>query len=387
MNKNQKILVIGAGITGATVCYWLKRYGFNPILIERSQQLRTGGYDIDIRGSALDIVKKMDIYDNIYAKRTTLLSTRYVDADGQTLSQEYNENVHFSDGDDVELLRGDLVNILLQAIPDVPCYFAREVIKLTQKDQGVDVAFKNGCVERYDLVIAADGLHSSTRNLIFSHKDYQFSNLGYYFSIFTIPNYLNLNQTKVMFTKNQKIISMDSDKDPGNAFVSVGVRSDEVLTDIADQKQQKAYLKEWLYDLGWESNKILELMNDSDDFYFDIMAQIKMESWSKGRVVLLGDAACCASPFSGMGINLAIMGAYILAGELKSAQGDYAIAFKRYNERVHPLVEAVQDLALWMGECFLPADEASQEKLANRSSEIIEKIKVVANTIWLPKYE
>lgn len=386
MNHNRKILIIGAGIAGPTVCYWLKKYGFNPTLIERSKQLRVGGYDIDIRGSALDIVKKMGIYDIIHAKRTSLLSTRYVDSGGQTLSEEYDEKVHFSDSDDVELLRGDLANILLQAIPDVPCHFDKEIINLTQKDQCVEVIFKDGHIEQYDLVIAADGLHSSTRRLTFADKDYQFFNLGYYFGIFSIPNYLNLNRTKVMFTKDQKIISVNNDKDPDTAFVNFGIKSDKVLTDISDEREQKECLRDWGYDLGWETNKILELMNDSDDFYFDIIAQIKMDSWTKGRVALLGDAGYCASPFSGMGINLALIGAYILAGELKSAEGDYCIAFKRYNELMHPLVDAAQDLALWMGECFLPEDEISKEILEQRSAEIIEKIKVAANAISLPDY-
>ncbi len=386
MNLNRKILVIGAGIAGPTVCYWLKKYGFNPSLIERSKQLRAGGYDIDIRGSALTVVKKMGIYESLRAERTSLLSTRYVDANGQTLSEEYDEKVHFSDSDDVELLRGDLVNILLQTIPDVPCYFNKEIINLTQKDQFVEVTFNDSHIEQYDLVIGADGLHSSTRKQIFSDKDYQFFKLGYYFSIFSIPNYLNLNRTKVMFTKDQKILSVDSDKDPNAAFVSFGIRSDKVLTDITDEREQKKCLKVWGDDLGWESNKILELMNDSDDFYFDIMAQIKMDSWSKGRITLLGDSAYCASPFSGMGINLALVGAYILAGELKST-GDYSMAFKRYNELMHPFVDAVQDLALWMGKCFLPEDEISKEKLENRSSDIIEKIKGVANKIVLPDYQ
>ena len=189
-----------------------------------------------------------------------------------------------------------------------------------------------------------------------------------------------------MFTKDQKIISIDSDKDPNTAFVSFGIRSNKVLNNITDEREQKECLIDWGSDLGWESNKILELMKHSDDFYFDIMAQIKMDSWAKGRVVLLGDAAYCASPFSGMGINLALVGAYILAGELKSAEGDYSIAFKRYNELMHPFVDVVQDLALWMGECFLPKDEVSKEIIEQRSSVIMEKIKMAANAISLPDY-
>jgi len=386
MNHNHKILVIGASIAGPTICYWLKKYGFNPTLIERSKQLRTGGYAIDIRGIALDIVKKMDIYDSIRAKRTSLLSTRYVDADGQTLSEEHGEKSVFKEGDEVEIVRGDLVNILLQAIPDVPCYFHKEIISLTQKDQFVEVTFKDGHIERYDLVMAADGLHSSTRGMTFSDEDCQFFNLGSYISVFSIPNYLNLNRTQVIFAKDQKLISLNSDKDPDRAFACVAFRAKKVLSGIANERGQKKCLRDWFYDLGWESNKILDLMNDSDDFYFDVMAQIKMDSWTKGRVALLGDAGYCASPLSGMGINLAIVGAYILAGELKSAEGDYSMAFNRYNKLMRPFVDANQDLAPWLGECFLTEGEVSKEIIEQRSSVIMEKIKVAANAISLPDY-
>jgi len=386
MNYNHKILVIGSGIAGPMICYWLKKYGFNPTLIERSKQLRTGGYAIDIRGIAVDIVKKMGIYDDIYAKRTSLLSKSYVNADGQTLSEEHGEKASFREGNDVEIVRGELVNILSQAIPDVPCHFHKEIISLTQKDQSVEVTFKDGYIERYDLVVAADGLHSSTREMIFSNEDCQLFNLGSYISIFSIPNYLHLNRTEISFVKDQKFIGMNSDKNPDRALVCFAFRAKKVLSGIANERGQKKCLRDLFYDLGWESNKILDLMNDSDDFYFDSIAQIKMDSWTKGRVALLGDAGYCASPLSGQGTNLAIVGAYILAGELKSAEGDYSVAFKRYNELMRPFVDASQDLGTWVQESYLSEGEASKEIIEQRSSVIIEKIKVASNAISLPDY-
>ncbi len=386
MNHNRKILIIGAGIAGPTICYWLKKYGFNPTLIERSKQLRTGGEGIDIRGTSVEIVKKMDIYDSIRAKRTLILSTQYVDTDGQTLSEKHGQKSVFKEGDEVEIARGDLVKILLQAIPDLPCYFHKEIISLMQKDQFVEVTFKDGHIESYDLVIAADGLHSSTRKMTFSDEDCQFFNLDYYISVFSIPNYLNLNRTQIIFTKDQKTIRLNSPKDSDRAFASFVFRAKRVLGGIANEQEQKKCLRDFFYDLGWESNKILDLMNDSDGFYFDVMAQIKMDSWTKGRVALLGDAGYCASPLSGQGTNMAIVGAYILAGELKLADGNYSVAFNRYNELMRPFVDANQDLGRWLGECFLPEGEVSKEIIEQRSSEIMEKIKVAANAISLPDY-
>lgn len=386
MNHNRKILVIGAGIAGPTICYWLKKYGFNPTLIERSKRLRTGGNAVDVRGISAEIVKKMGLYDDIYAKRTSLLSKRYVDADGQTLSEEYGEKASFRDGSDVEIVRGELVNILFQAIPDVPSHFHNEVIGLKQEDQSVEVTFKDGHIERYDLVVAADGLHSSTRRMTFSDEECQLVNLGSYISVFSIPNYLHLSRMEVSFGRDQKFIGMNSDKDPNRAFVCFAFRAKKALNGITDENGQKKCLRDLFYDLGWESNTILDLMNDSDDFYFDIMAQIKMDTWTKGRVALLGDAGYSASPFSGQGTNLAVVGAYILAGELKSAEGNYSVAFKRYNERMRPLVDACQDLGLWVAESYLPEGEVSKEIIERRSSEIMEKIQAAANAISLPDY-
>lgn len=387
MNHNHKILVIGAGIGGPTVCYWLKKYGFNPTLIEISDQLRTGGYAIDIRGIATDVVKKMGIYDTVASKRTSLLSSRYVDADGQTLSEEQGEKASFREGNDVEIVRGDLLNILLQTIPEVPCHFDNEIIKLTQNDQFVEVTFKSGQIEQYDLVIAADGLHSSTRGMVFADEDYQFLNLGSYISIVGIPNYLHLDRAKVSFGKDQKFIGMDSDKDPEKALVCFAFQAEKLSSGIVNNvRGQKQCLRDLFYDLGWESNKILNLVDDSDDFYFDVIAQIKMNAWTKGRVALLGDAGYCASPFSGQGTNLAIIGAYILAGELKSAGDDYSLAFKRYDELMCPFVDAVQDLGVWVGKSYLPEDEVSKEIIEQRSRVIMEKINVAANAISLPDY-
>lgn len=387
MNQNPKILVIGAGIAGPTICFWLRKYGFNPTLIERSGQLRTGGYAIDIRGIATEIVQKMGIYDDIHAKRTSLLSKRYVDADGQTLSEEHGEKASFREGNDVEIVRGELVKILLGAIPDVPCHFAKEITSLKQDDRSVEVTFKNGRTESYDLVVAADGLNSSTRRMAFSEKDYQIFHLGSYISIYGIPNDLHLNRTEVSFGKDQKFISVNSDKDLDRALVCLAFRAKGGLSGIADEKGQKECLRGIFGDLGWESNRVIELMDDSDDFYFDAVAQVKMEEWAKGRVALLGDAGYCASPFSGQGTNLAIVGAYILAGELKSAEGDYSRAFKRYNGLMRPFVDSIQELGVWVGENYLTDGEASEEVIEQRSSLIIEKIKMAANSISLPDYK
>jgi 2-polyprenyl-6-methoxyphenol hydroxylase-like FAD-dependent oxidoreductase len=381
MNHNKKILVIGAGIAGPTVCYWLKKYGFSPTLIERSRQIRTGGHAVDIRGIAANIVKKMGIYNTIIEKRTSIMSTRHVNAEGRILLEEHGEQARFREGDDIEIVRGELVNILLQTIPDVPCFFHKEIVDIVQKDHFVEVIFKSGTIEHYDLVVGADGLHSSTRSISFEPKDYQFLNLNSYISIFSIPNYLNLSRTEVSFGKDEKYMAINSDKNPDGAIAIFAFRSDRIFNDVTDDKRQKKCLRDLFDDFGWESNNVLAHMDNSKDFYFDVMAQIKMPSWTKNRVALLGDAGYCASPLSGQGTNLAIVGAYILAGELKLAKGNYSVAFERYNEIMRLFVEPNQELGILIGENFLSSCEISKETIEQRSNVIMQKIKMAANAI------
>jgi 2-polyprenyl-6-methoxyphenol hydroxylase-like FAD-dependent oxidoreductase len=131
----------------------------------------------------------------------------------------------------------------------------------------------------------------------------------------------------------------------------------------------------------------VQLMEDSDDFYFDIIMQVKMESWTKKRIALVGDAAYCPSPLSGQGTSLALVGAYILAGELKKAAAEnYSAAFQQYNTIMHPFVDANQGLGMWASESFLFPDTASKEAVSARAENVTEKIRFAANAIKLPEY-
>nr|AIA13257.1 FAD_TeRes [uncultured bacterium] len=387
MSSINNILVIGAGIAGPSVCYWLKRFGFSPVLIEKSANLRKGGHALDVRGVAIDLVKRMGIYEKIGNRRTQVEFGRYMDTQGNILHEEKGERFCYREGEDVEITRGDLVEILIDAIEGVPCYLNQSIDSIKQRDSDVAVRFKDGKIEYYDLIIGADGLHSTTRRMVFDKDEYQLTNLGAYFSVFSIPNYLNLNHTEIQFEANQKLISMTSDKNPKMAEVAFMFRVQNVLNNRRDENEQKRFLRDTFQGFGWETSKILELMSDSDDFYFDSVSQVKMKSWTKGRVALLGDAGYCASPISGQGNNLALVGAYVLAGELKQASDNYHQAFNRYNELLHPFIEANQKLGVLVNESFLVQDEVSKEVAEERSNKIMEEVKIVSNMISLPDYE
>lgn len=387
MSKHIKILVIGAGIAGPAICYWLRRFGFSPVLIEKSASIRKGGQALDIRGIATHIAREMGIYDQICDMRTRIECGRFVDTAGNVLHEEHGEKFGFRQDDEVEILRGDLVEILMKTITDVPCHFNQSIISMHQNDDNVIVNFKDGKVENYDIVIAADGIHSVTRRMIFDKNEYQLIHLGSYFSTFTIPNYLGLNHTDLECEANHKLVSINSDNNPEIARAGFMFRSQHTLKDIRDEHEQKQFLCDTFRDFGWETQNILNRMPESDDFYFDAITQVKMNSWTKGRIALVGDAGYCPSPLSGQGNNLAFVGTYILAGELKAANGNYIQAFTRYNALLHSFVDANQKFGVWVSESFLVEDEVSKEIAEERSNRILTMIKSVSNAITLPQYE
>ncbi len=387
MTTLHKILVVGAGIAGPAVCYWLQKFGFTPTLIEKSASVRKGGQALDLRGVATGLAKQMGIYSDICAMRTQIECGRHVDTEGNLLHEEHGEAFGFRQDDEVEISRGDLVDILIKSIADVECRFNQSIQHIKQNEKGVIVTFSDGKVEEFDLVIGTDGIYSATRRMVFDKDEYELVNLGSYLSTFTVPNYLNLSRTELTCESNEKSLTINSDKDPKKARAGFMFRSNHRLDDPRDEKQQKQFLKDTYGNFGWEAEKILELMSQSDDFYFDAITQVHMSSWTKGRVALVGDAGYCASPLSGQGNNLAFVGAYILAGELHAAGGDYNRAFVRYNELLRPFVEANQKFGVWVSQSYLVSDSVSKEFAEERLGNILKMIKTVSNSIALPVYQ
>lgn len=386
MVKNKNILVVGASIAGPAVCYWLKKFGFSPTLIEKNNGVRQGGYAIDLRGIAVELAKRMGIHQQLCEKRTRLHYARDVDTDGNKIHDEVGERSGFRQEDELELARGDLVNILMACIGDVPCHFNQSIAQIQQDNDKVDVTFNDGHSETFDLLIGADGLHSSTRRLVFGDEHHQLFNLGAYISVFDIPNYLQLNHCEWQYQKDKKHVSIVNYGESDSAFAGFSFRSDHQLENIKDVRQQQDFLRHTFKDHGWESNKLLQLMEQSNDFYFDSITQVKMDSWSKGRVALVGDAGYCASPFSGQGTSLALVGAYILAGELKKTNGDIDKAFLQYDKRLHPFVASNQAFGEYVNNNYFTSDELSPEATEKRNNTIIEKLAEAANAITLPDY-
>lgn len=342
--KNKKILISGAGVAGLTLAYWLKRYGFSPTLIERNPSLRIGGYKVDIRGSALEVVKRMDLHAKISALKTDVQGATVVDGSGNIITEMSGDTFGYRVSEDLEIIRGDLCQILMEQVSDVECIFGDSVTAMSEGSDGVQVEFEKNQSRRFDLVIGADGLHSTVRKLVFGKESNFAHELGMYLSIFTVPNYLNLDRWEMEFSDGKRLVNIYSSKRDPNMKAGFLFVSKPIDIDFRDTPKQKQLLVDVYAGIGWEIPKLLDLMHEAADFYFDSATQIKMDHWSKDRTALIGDAGFCASPLSGQGTSLALVAAYVLASELKEAAGNYREAFAQYEKLLRHYVDLNQKL-------------------------------------------
>ncbi|MER7000082.1 FAD-dependent monooxygenase [Streptomyces sp. NPDC000410] len=341
------VLISGASIAGPSLALWLHRYGFTPTVVERAPELRPGGYKVDIRGTAIEVCARMGILDDVRAHSTDMAGGSYVDDSGRTIGELPAEIFGGRVEGDDEIMRGDLARILYEHTrDDVEYLFGDSIAALDEDADGVLVTFESGLRRRFDLVVGADGMHSNTRRLIFGEEKRFKRYLGAYISIFTAPNHLGLKQWETYHALPGKltcVYSSAGESDAKNLFVFGA--PEELPYHHRDITAQKRLLTETFAGDGWEIPRLLGHAADADDFYFDSISLIEMDRWSTGRVVLLGDAAHCASPASGQGTGLALIGAYTLAGELAAAGGDHTVAYERYERAMRPGVEMNQKIA------------------------------------------
>jgi len=339
------ILISGAGIAGLTAAYWLRRYGFAPTVVERAPSLLTGGYKIDVRGTALQVLRRMGIHDAVVAANTDMQGALLVDRDGNVIKDMSGDEFGHRVGEDVEIVRGTLCRILMDRIADAQFIFDDSIRAISQSSDSARVEFTKTGPREFDLVIGADGLHSNVRRIVFGEESSFLRELGLYLCVYTVPNYLNLDRMEMQYTELGRVASIWSSRGDANAKACFGFVA-PARVDLRDRAQQQHVLTDVYRGIGGEIPRLLEMMPGASDFYFDAAAQISMAHWSQGRVVLVGDAGYCASPMSGQGTSLALIGAYVLAGELAAASGAYQTAFYQYEREMRPFVALNQALGL-----------------------------------------
>lgn len=345
--KNKEILISGASVAGPALAFWLHHYGFRPTIVERAPELRPGGYKVDIRGAAMDVVARMGLREEFERKHTSMRGGSFVNGEGKRIAELDGELFGFRSEGDLELMRGDLSKILYDATQDTTEYlFDDYIIAMTEDADGVYVTFAHSAPRRFDLVIGADGQHSGVRSLVFGPEAPFSTHLGCYVSIFTVPNHLDLDRWELTHSSPGKVVNVYSTKGSADAKAFFLFASPELDYDYRDVKQQKKILTAAFADGEWEITRLLGAMATAPDFYFDSASQINLDSWSRGRTALVGDAAYGPSPASGQGTSLALVGAYALAGQLAEADGDHTKAFAAYQEEIAEYVRLNQELGV-----------------------------------------
>ncbi|WP_213739627.1 FAD-dependent monooxygenase [Bradyrhizobium sp. dw_411] len=366
--KSRSVLISGASIAGPALAYWLDRYGFEVTVVERAPSIRVGGYPIDIRGTAMGVIDRMGLRPQIEAAHIASRALTFVDTEGKTIGAIPVYDLTGNEaGQDVELPRGTLTTLLygLTRNSNVRYRFDDSIEAIADEGAGVDVRFKSGERQRYDVVIGADGLHSHTRRLAFGPEEPFNHYLGYTFNLFSMPNDRGLSHGAIVYAEAGRAAVVFAVRDNPELFVGLIFATETPPFGARLDKAEQIQRTEAAFaDGGWEVPRLLDAMRQADDLFFDTVSQIRMPCWSKGRLAVTGDAAYAPSFRSGQGTSIALVGAYVLAGEL-AAHDDPADAFAAYERIVRPFVEANQALAIReAGSLLLPR---TQEQLETRN--------------------
>ena len=362
------VLVSGASFAGLATAYWLNRLGYRVTVVEVAKGLRRGGTPVDIEGETIDILARMGLADLVRAKALPPRRFAFKGADDTTLGTVGTDNGQAS-SERYEIHRDDLLDILFGALSDeVELLFGRSMDGLEEGQDAVSVTFDNGERRDFTFVFGCDGNRSNTRKLLFGDGE-QFTHfMGGYFFLKVVPQtgLLPANVSEVFSVPGRMAMlnGYDDRTDIGFGFRTEG----EIAYDYRDRAQQRRLIGERFGGLGWKVPAMLAGSAGDNDFYFDRINQIRMPSWSRGRVTLVGDAGYCVSPLAGFGGSMAIIGAGRLAAALERYPSDHAAAFRHYEEGLRPFVEEVQERAASEGMSMMcPADEG---ELAERDQKI-----------------
>ena len=363
------ILISGAGVAGLSAAVDLGARGHRVTIVERSSHFRVNGSPIDVRGDSIGIVEKMGLLDAVRARQVRMTANAaFVDAGGNVVAPL--PLAEFGDSGDIEIAREDLANLLAGALPaDATVLFRDSVETLADDGSGVDVRFVSGRTERFDVVIGADGLHSTVRHLTFGPESRFAKHLGVYSAIADLPGAVGTGESNPTYNFPGHLASIMRYQD--RALAVFAFRSDPIAYDYHDLDVQKKILTDAFAGHDeWRIPELIAAANADPELYFDSASQIHLPTWHQGRVVLIGDAAHAASGLSGRGTSLALLGAYFLAEELDAH--DLTAGFERYEARLRGYVDSAQATVGAGADLIVPATweaiEARNDRIRSMGS-------------------
>ncbi|MDF0530891.1 FAD-dependent monooxygenase [Tsukamurella sp. 8F] len=343
-----RILISGASIAGPAAALLLARQGHDVTIVERASSLRGGGQTVDLRGAGRTVVERMGLTAATDARLLDQRGIAKVDARGRRGAaipvEAFGGNGIVSTH---EILRGDLAEVLVDALhdeaPDVRYLWDDTVTAIRQRDGGADVEFFSAADDTFDLVIGADGLTSAVRRAAFGPDSETLRPIGLRYAWFTADVDEDLDGWYLMHNAlGGRVVSARPSRTGAGVKAGLSIRGSDATR--RSREEQYRLFEETFGDLGWITPQLLTAMRKADDWAYNDLAQVRLDGWTRGRVALVGDAGYCPTPLTGLGTTLALVGAYVLAGELGGAAGDVATALQRYDAVMRPFVARTQAL-------------------------------------------
>ena len=360
-----KILICGGGIAGPALAFWLSRAGHRVVVVERHPVLRASGAQVDLRAQGIAVVDRMGLLGEVRRRRVDEAGVCYVDDRGAvwgTLLANTSGKGAQMPTSEYEIMRGDLVRLLHDATKDdVEYVFGKTVESFVHDDEGVVAHFSDGSSDSYDMLVGADGQGSRVRKAILpADAPDPYHHLGIYAAYYFVPRADGDSNVRVTYHSPGGRMIMRRTHSPTESQVYLMLKDDSAeLASLprASPDAQKEFWARRFRGAGWQTERFLAGMDGAENFYCQEAAQVKIDSWSQGRVVLLGDAAHCPSPFAGMGTSGAFIGAYVLAGEIARSPDDLPRAFARYEAALRPFVDEMQSLKLSLIRLAMPVTQ------------------------------
>ncbi|QVQ52841.1 FAD-dependent monooxygenase [Spiractinospora alimapuensis] len=339
------VLISGGGIAGPALAYWLRRAGFTPTVVERAGTIRSGGHRIDLGATGIEMLTRMGVGERIRGLGAPIPNpTLYLGDNDHEITIPVQPN---SVGTSIALRRGDVVSTVNSLVADdVEFIFDDSITAIEQSAESTRVSFERGPSRDFDLVVGADGINSNVRSIAYGPRERYAHFLGTNLAITEVENYLGLRDQMLAHTWPHCGLAITTF--PGNTALETTflIRDEEPLDPRGRSPESVfAYVERRFKYHRWEVHNALDRIRPRPDFHAAPSVQIKMPTWTAGRVALVGDAAYCPDPMSGEGTTLALAGAYVLAGELAAARGNPAAAFPAYEKVMREVVKAGQGVA------------------------------------------
>lgn len=360
-----RVLISGAGIAGLALALQLVRAGIRTTVVERAEAPRPGGQAVDLRGASREVAARMGLLPGIEQRRVHEIGMSYVDARGRVFGRMSMADF---DGEgavaEIEIARGDLAAVLRDRLDEADAAapglldlrYGDRITAIDQDQEGAEVTFECAAPARFELVVGADGVHSATRRLVFGPEEGYARPLGGYAAFFTLPTPADVEDGWFAMRFVPGIsFGIRPDRDPATSKAILTIRSDRDPALRGDRLAQQALIRRLLRGAGWHADTIAAAIDDADDFYFDELVRIDLDSPVNGRVVLLGDAASCGSPMTGMGTATALVGAHLLAARIAATPQDVAGALGRYAVDIAPFAEEGKKIPYGGVERMVPA--------------------------------